>query len=100
MFTMAKTHRQILLATSMLFFAVPMVACGSSTGHDWYCPDQEAHKDYEEHFKEHHLKDTAVIADILETIYADGSLNVEQRKEKTTEVLNNYLAKSKLGIGD
>ncbi len=72
----------------------------SSSGHDWYCPDHEAHMQYEKHRKQYHDYNTDRVIEHLAIIYGDSTLSPEQKKVEATEILKDFSAKVKLGEGD
>ncbi len=102
----SKQYKRILFTVSVIVFALPLLASGhdtvSNTGHDWYCPDPEAHAQYEKHRKLHVQHQADSVAAKLEKIYDDSTLTAEQKNAKTVAILNKHLfvVQSKLGVGD
>ncbi len=99
-------YKRILFTVSIIVFAIPLLAMGHDTaldtGHDWYCPDPEAHAQYEKHRKLHVQHQAGAVAVMLEKIYSDATLTAEQKNAETVAILNKHLfvVQSKLGVGD
>ena len=93
-------HGRVLSAILIAMFAFPFVSSGDDTGRDWYCEEVEEHARYEKHLKLHLDNEAEAITMMLEKIYSDSSLSDAQKKEKTLDVLNDYLSKMKAGMGD
>lgn len=55
---------------------------GSGLGHDWYCPDPATHAKYTKHLNLHLDHSAEAIAEVLDKIYNNPSLNTEQKHEK------------------
>lgn len=87
----------------LLGVSLTLVSAGNSlgsSGHDWYCPDHEAHMQYEKHRKQYHDYNTDRVIEKLNIIYGDSNLSPEQKKVEATEILKDFSAKVKLGEGD
>lgn len=99
MFKRTETYRRILIAAIVIVLAAPMLSIGSDLGHDWYCPDSAAHKQYTKHLKLHLDHGAEAIANKLDEVYSDPSLTTEQKHAKTLVILNQELSKVKTGPG-
>ncbi len=91
--------RRIIIAVALLTLASPLMASDQKMGQDWYCPDHKGHASYVKHLKLHLEHDSGAIADMLGGIYCDPSLTKEQKRTKTIDILDKYLAKEKVGPG-
>lgn len=90
----------LLLIGCTILFAFPVISLGEGAGHDWYCPDQKAHKQYDKHRKQHHDYAAKTIATMVQKIFNDPSLSMEQKNAKAEKVITDELEKVKLGLGD
>jgi hypothetical protein len=99
-----KNSMIVFALTLVLAFAAPLLSngkdTGKDTGKDWYCSDPAAHAQYEKHLKTHLDKSAEVISDALEKIYSNPNLSKEEKKVQVIDVLDKYLAKKKIGMGD
>ena len=99
-----KTKTSYLKSVCLLFTAIicmsPMVASSSEKGHDWYCSDPAAHKQYEKHLNQHLSNSSELIAEKLEKIFSNSGLSQEEKKKKTMGVLDTYLLRMQAGMGD
>ncbi len=93
-----KTGR-IVIAATVLALALPLMSNGKEIGHDWYCPDHKGHAGYVKHLKLHLDQEAGTIADMLGEVFSDATLTKEQKRAKTIDILNDYLAKEKIGPG-
>jgi len=98
-----KVHRKhtgwvISAATLCTLAAAP--AFSASSGHDWYCPESDAHAQFEQHRQKYHDFNVDQVVDVLEKLYQDETLSPETRKAQATELLKDYSVKVKLGEGD
>lgn len=97
-----KKSGRALIFTIIMIFMTPMMSWGSGdTGRDWYCSEPDEHTtEYKKHVQEHLDRGAEVIAEQLEKIYCNKSLTAKEKQDKTIEVLNTYLLKVKVGMGD
>ncbi len=93
-------YRRILITASIVFLALPVLSKAHESGHDWYCPDPDAHAQYEKHRKLHHDHETEVVTTMLQKLYADQRLSPEEKNAKAMELLTKYTEKVKMGLGD
>ncbi len=93
-------YGRFLLTASFLVFPLTGGAIAETPGHDWYCPDPEAHTQFVEHLKLHQDQNTENVAEQLDKIYQDAALDSEQKHVQAMEILNKYTAQLKLGVGD
>jgi hypothetical protein len=91
--------RRILIAAIVITLACPVLSIGSDLGHDWYCPDPEAHQQYTKHLKLHLDRGAEAIAEMLDKIYNDPTLSTEEKHAKTLHILNKELSKPHVGPG-
>lgn len=89
-----------ILAAGILFLSMPLVAIGAETGHDWYCPEEESHKQYVKHLKQYHKHDSAEIADRIAEIYSKKDLSEAEKRAETVKTIDRYLHYLDLGQGD
>ncbi len=96
-------HHRILFAAVVIALAGPAVSKAKDhVGHDWYCPDPQAHAQYEKHRKMHMETDAEIIVDMLDKVYNDPVLTAEQKRAHALEILKkdpSELGKGK-GVGD
>lgn len=92
--------KSVCLLCAAIICMSPMIASASDEGHDWYCSDPAAHKQYEKHLKQHLNHSSEVIAAKLDKIYGNPELSQEEKKVKTLDVLDTYLLRMKAGMGD
>lgn len=100
---MCKRARQIkllILIGCTMIIAFPALSMGEQKGHDWYCPDPEAHKHYQDHRKQHHDYAAKTIAAMVRDIFNDPSLSMDQKNVKAEKIIADELQKVKLGLGD
>jgi len=90
---------KILIAATVITLTIPLLSNGNELGHDWYCPDPETHAKYTQHLSLHLDHSAEAIADVLDKIYNDPSLNTEQKHAKTLGILRKELSKAKIGPG-
>ena len=101
---------KISAAHGRILFAAVVIALASSAvlkaadhlGHDWYCPDPEAHAQYEKHRKMHMETDAEIIVDMLDKVYNDPELTAEQKRTHALKILKkdpSELGKGQ-GVGD
>lgn len=95
-----KNFGRIVVVANILFFTVPIQSMASETGHDWYCPEPEAHEHSAKHFKKYHSQDADKLANMIAGVYSDTSLNDGQKNAKTVEIVNKYIKQIHLGEGD
>lgn len=100
MLTITRISRIICSVFFVSLFITPAIASTSDTGHDWYCPDHEAHKQYEEHLKQHLNHSSDAITDKLDAIYSNSNFSPEEKKKKALHVIDKHLTKMKAGVGD
>ncbi len=100
---MKKPARKVKLLTLIgctLLIALPSISIGQGTGHDWYCPDHDAHKQYQQHRKSHHDYAAKAIAAMVREIFNDPTLSMDQKNAKAEKLIIKELEKVKLGLGD
>ncbi|TKB12257.1 hypothetical protein [Desulforhopalus sp. IMCC35007] len=95
-----KNSRIVFTLTLVLAFAAPLLSNGQDTGKDWYCSDPAAHAQYEKHLKTHLDKTAEAISESLEKIYSNPNLSKEEKKAQAIDMLDKYLAKKQIGMGD
>lgn len=95
-----KNYGRVVVAANILFFSVPILALASETGHDWYCPEQDAHEQSASHYKKYHSQDADKLAGMITAVYKDPSLKDDQKEAKTVEIVNKYVRHIHLGEGD
>lgn len=93
-------HSGLIISAAALFIFSATPVFSAASGHDWYCPDPEAHVQFEQHRKKHHDLNVEEIVATLEKIYQDEKLQPETRKVRAAEVIKDYSVKIKLGEGD
>ncbi len=103
MLKISAVHGRILFAAVVIALASPAVLkAADHLGHDWYCPDPQAHAQYEKHRKMHMETDAEIIVDMLDKVCNDPALTAEQKRAHALAILKqdpSTLAKGK-GVGD
>jgi hypothetical protein len=103
MLKISAAHGRILFAAVVIAFASPAVSKEKDhLGHDWYCPDPEAHEQYEKHRKMHMETDAEIIVDMLDKVYNDSAFTAEQKRTHALKILKkdpSELGKGQ-GVGD
>lgn len=93
-------HGRILFAAVVIALASPAVSKAKDhLGHDWYCPDPQAHAQYEKHRKMHMETDAEIIVDMLDKVYKDPALTAEQKRAHALEILKKDPSTLKAGSG-
>ena len=93
--------RLAMLAFFVTMFTVPTCNnCLGGSGHDWYCPDPEAHAQFEKHLHQYHNQDAEEVVAILSKVFDDDTLSAEEKTAKATDIMKSFAAKIKLGEGD
>jgi acetone carboxylase gamma subunit len=92
--------KSVCIVFAAIICMSPMLASASSEGHDWYCSDADAHKQYEQHLKLHLNHSAEDMAEKLDQIYSNQELSQEEKKVKMLSVLDAYLLRMKAGMGD
>lgn len=100
MLKISTAHGRILFVAVVIAFASPAVSKEKNQlGHDWYCPDPEAHAQYEKHRKMHMETDTEVIVDMLDKVYNDSALTAEQKRTHALKILRKDPSELRKGQG-
>lgn len=95
-----KLGTAVLLSCIMIVLGTMTAQGGTPAGHDWYCPDPEAHAQYEKHRQQYHDHNADSIIEILNKLFSDQTLTLEEKKTQAAGILADYAAKVKMGIGD
>jgi len=89
-----------LVSLATMQVLLPSGVCVASSGHDWYCPDPEAHAQFEKHLQQYHNQDSEEVVAMLSKVFGDDSLSAEEKTAQTTDIIKTFATKIKLGEGD